>query len=139
MRFAMLRVNRFVAMLWLLISLFIAVGSEICFVLLSFHLYNGRHEGNEGYEGQGDEEGNEGQGGSSCPSDEGDEEVRSEASLFSAAVSSDQGVAVTICISWSKVRMWSRAIGVVCRLLQLVCVEWGILCALCVCCVRVAP
>ena len=49
-----------VSMLWLLISRFTAVGSEICFVLLSFHLYNGRHEGNGGYEGQGDEEGNEG-------------------------------------------------------------------------------
>jgi hypothetical protein len=88
--------------LWLLILLFTAVGSEICFVLPSFHLYNGRHEGNESYEGQGDEEGNEGQGGSACPSDEGDEEVRSEANFFSAATSSDQGVAVTICIPWNK-------------------------------------
>ena len=92
-------------MLWLLIPRFMAVGSDICFVLLSFHLYNGRHEGNDGFEGQGDEEGNEGQSGSSCPSDEGDEEVRSEANHFSGATSSDQGVAVTICIPWSKVCM----------------------------------
>ena len=41
----------------LVISRFTAVGSDICFVLVPFHLYNCCHEGNEGYEGQGDEEG----------------------------------------------------------------------------------
>ena len=44
---------------------------------------------------------NEGQGGSSCPMDEGTADVRSAANLLSAATSSDQHVAVTICtMAW---------------------------------------
>ena len=35
----------------ILLDLFIAAGSDSCFVLSPFHFCNGRHEGNEGNEG----------------------------------------------------------------------------------------